>query len=243
MTALDRLHCIGELRFGGHRIPSSTGVQQRDPLGPLLFSLSLYKLLEGFSCNCHWLWYLNDGTIIGNQAEVAKFYNYILTKGTQFGLYLNPKKGEVYWPSGGQSFPGFPPIISFASWKARYPLWGSDQLITNQVAKTVDNVKDLHSLLPSLDDPQVELHTLQSCLNTCTCKINRLLWIVPFEEINQEFAIFDVSMHESSLKALFLMALFLMRPCHKPCYLLVWVGWALERFQPLLNQLPQSQTS
>ena len=35
-----------ELRFGNHRIVASAGVQQRDPLGPLLFSLVIMELVD-----------------------------------------------------------------------------------------------------------------------------------------------------------------------------------------------------
>ena len=54
----------GELRFGSHRILSTAGVQQGDPLGLLLFSLVILQLLDdigplsGMQLN---LWYLDDG--------------------------------------------------------------------------------------------------------------------------------------------------------------------------------------
>ena len=35
-------HTKGELRFGNHRIVASAGVQQGDPLGPLLFFAGYY---------------------------------------------------------------------------------------------------------------------------------------------------------------------------------------------------------
>ena len=37
---------VGELRFGQHRILSAAGVQQGNPLGPLLFSFVVLQFLD-----------------------------------------------------------------------------------------------------------------------------------------------------------------------------------------------------
>ena len=47
--------CIGELRFGPHRIASSTGMQQGDLLGLLLFSLSLLIFYPVLLSQLDWL--------------------------------------------------------------------------------------------------------------------------------------------------------------------------------------------
>ncbi|KAJ0538826.1 putative reverse transcriptase domain-containing protein [Helianthus annuus] len=57
------------LYVGDDHIWSTTGVQQGDPLGPLLFALVLHPLIHQIRDRCKLLfhaWYLDDGTIIGD---------------------------------------------------------------------------------------------------------------------------------------------------------------------------------
>ena len=88
--------------MGDDHILSTTGVQQGDPLGPLLFALVLHPLVLRVRDSCKLLfhaWYLDDGTIIGDAKEVAKALDVIIAEGPRLGLQLNIKKTEVFWPS------------------------------------------------------------------------------------------------------------------------------------------------
>ena len=72
-------------------ISSSCGVQQGDPLGPLLFSLVLAPIIEeikalGPRLN---LWYLDDGVIVGPPSLLQQAWDIIVTKGPGFGLFPN----------------------------------------------------------------------------------------------------------------------------------------------------------
>ncbi|GJV11486.1 putative reverse transcriptase domain-containing protein [Tanacetum coccineum] len=62
------------LYIGEHTLWSCQGVQQGDPLGPLLFSLVLHPLIckirDSFSLSLH-AWYLDDGTIVGDTLVVG----------------------------------------------------------------------------------------------------------------------------------------------------------------------------
>ena len=104
--------CVGELRFGPHRVESSAGIQQGDPLGSLLFSLVVLDNIgeiEGIDFS---VWYLDDGTFIGKRTAIVSLMDKLMSIGPGFGLHLNLSKCEIFWPSGDQSFSEFPEDIS-----------------------------------------------------------------------------------------------------------------------------------
>ncbi|MCE3352249.1 hypothetical protein LB357_14405, partial [Staphylococcus aureus] len=79
------------LLFCGHAgtISSEVGVQQGDPLGPALFSLAALHCmalpadirapLRGTG------WYLDDGLLVGEAADVARALDHIRAKGAEIG--------------------------------------------------------------------------------------------------------------------------------------------------------------
>jgi len=88
------------LLFNKHHIlESMTGVQQGDPLGPLLFCCALQALvlqIEDMAPVYH-KWYMDDGGIVGPPALLQRVWNLLVTEGPKLGLFLNPKKCEFSW--------------------------------------------------------------------------------------------------------------------------------------------------
>lgn len=99
-----RLHCPGisrwveffymhpaKLYYDQYIFSSALRVQQGDPLGPLLFALTLHPLVKNiassYKLDLH-AWYLDDGTIIGDTLEVSKALRIIETEG-QVEVYIS----------------------------------------------------------------------------------------------------------------------------------------------------------
>ena len=98
------------LWFDKWTLRSKEGVQQGDPLGPLLFSLAIQQIINTISEECPGLdlnqWYLDDGVIAGKHDEVLKAFNIIQKMGPPLGMDLNIKKNElVKFSSKKDDFP------------------------------------------------------------------------------------------------------------------------------------------
>ena len=197
--------CAGELRFGPHRILSTTGVQQGDPLGPLLFSLVLRDFLSNSPIPdglYFQLWYLDDGILVGTPTALSSFLDGLQLRGPSYGLHPNLSKCEVFWPSGDQSFADFPPAVKRVVLPQTggidflgSPIWGSPEFLSTFVGSVVDRVSVLQERLRDLDDPQVELHLLRSCLGVC--KLNHLLQTIPPGSVDSELQRFDDNLRRS----------------------------------------------
>ena len=104
-TCLDRTPVIDKLSFlayskpssviaSGHSITSSTGVQQRDPIGPLLFALAVDQFASGVESERN-VWYLDDATIGGSSESVFGDVQRCISGLKRIGLKVSPKKTEI----------------------------------------------------------------------------------------------------------------------------------------------------
>lgn len=82
-----------DLVFEGHTLHSFEGVHQGDPLGPLLFCLTMHPLLTSLNSSFR-IGYLDDVTIGGVADSVNSDVLSIHTNGPKIGLFLNTNKCE-----------------------------------------------------------------------------------------------------------------------------------------------------
>ena len=110
-------------------------------------------------------------------------------------------KCEVFWPSGDQNFPKFATEIQRSVQFhvgvdfLGFPVYGSPSYVTEFVSQRVDKILDSQDRLTGLEDPQVELHLLRSCLSLC--KLNHIIRTVPGFKINDVLMQFDSGLHHS----------------------------------------------
>ena len=137
------------------RIDSSEGIQQGDPIGPLLFCLTIHDLVLSLNSQFK-VFYLDDGTIGGKLEDISADLKRIEDQGRELGLYLNVNKSELI--SNDQSavasmLSSFPGLQSVPSEHAT--LLGSP-LGTNAMATVLD------SQIQQLKLTGERLHHLQS---------------------------------------------------------------------------------
>ena len=102
--------CQPTSMFNEHSIISATGTQQGDPLGALLFCITLQPVLEQVTSELN-IGYLDDITLGGIAADVGRDVEMIRVEAGRLGLKLNDAKCELinngFNECSHQAFSGF----------------------------------------------------------------------------------------------------------------------------------------
>lgn len=169
-----------DLHFGTTTLLSAGGVQQGDPLGPLLFAGALHSLVLDLRQGPLDLvfFYLDDGVIAGDVAAVGAAVAHIQAQSAQLGLHLNLDKSEAI--SLGATTAALsahlPPALVLDSSgqsrvQANFELLGAAvgdaAFIAAHTQKRTTSALDLLDAISTLDDPQVALRLLRSSGGHC----------------------------------------------------------------------------
>ena len=164
-----------KLYFGSEILSSEKGVQQGDPIGPLLFALAIQPLLRdisnGYSDEALQLVFsfLDDLILAGEQQAVSGAFKFLKAAASQIALEFNTSKCEVI-PAARESAiidkTLFPNDIIFRE-DGNFELLGgpigTDAFCNQHTQDRVDKAQKLLSALGELPDPQVALTLLRHC--------------------------------------------------------------------------------
>eukprot|EP00731_Ephydatia_muelleri_P000771 Em0001g771a len=184
------------------RIFSETGVQQGDPLGPLLFALVLQKILNAIDADddcihiLYQAWYLDDGTLAGKKSAILRALSLLDSIGPSLGIFINMSKCELFCKGDTSEFP--PSMKS--SHVPHLDLLGApigDYLFCGKYAasKRSEALKLLSRLVEvGASDPQVALILLHLCGSYC--KLIHLARATPPSLVSEALQLFDAEVRQ-----------------------------------------------
>jgi hypothetical protein len=166
--------CYGahsHLWFGDFVLSSQNGVQQGDPLGPLLFALTLLDTIKEIEALHPLLnkWYLDDGVIFGTHATIAKVIEILEGPSLRnIGLELNPSKCELIWLDPKfVRHDAFPPHYTNRITDGNFVIVGapigSPAHVDQHIRKVTSDAEKVWSQLGELQDVQAAYTLFRAC--------------------------------------------------------------------------------
>ena len=201
--------CYGSaphLFAGDYLLSSEAGVQQGDPLGPLLFALTIHPLI--LEMKNRWpkldllAFYLDDGTLVGDCKDVAAAFKFFCLEGPKFGIKVNMSKCQVWSPYGPVS-----DVLNIDLFPAEICRWDEDgiDLLGSPIGSVgyteafatskVEKIADLLDKIHIIEHAQYELILLRHTAGFC--KFNFVLRTCDHRKIQGAIAKFDQLMHDS----------------------------------------------
>ena len=175
------------LRFGRYTLLSDEGPQQGDPLGPLLFCVTVMQLVKRIKSQFN-IWYMDDGTIGGEVETLVADFKMLLEEGSKLGLAINASKCEIITDDADvvQKVKAIAPAIRHISTASAMLLGapiGSDQCVDEVLEAKLQELRRLADRV-SLLNAHDALFLLKNCfsipklsytLRTSPCYTHQLL--------------------------------------------------------------------
>ena len=151
-------------------LSSQTGVQQGDPLGPLLFSLVIASLVPRLDPSNKLLlhaWYLDDGLLCGPSAVILRAIKTLREATSWTGLSLKLEKCELFSRSDLSIFPDAIQRSNLPEFELLGSPIGDARFCERYIEGKRSEATELMEALRHLHNPQVALALLRSSASFC----------------------------------------------------------------------------
>jgi hypothetical protein len=171
------LGCRAILAAGEGQVECANGVQQGDPMSPLIFSITMAEIASVLEVHfkskgkpLEQQWYLDDGLFLLKTADVPELFNVLHSTAGSMGLALNRSKSEILGfgdLSTLAATTGAPALNNRYDWTyLGCPLsYASTQHPSFQAA--IERHKKLEARIGLVDDPQAQLALWRQCMGAC----------------------------------------------------------------------------
>ena len=165
------IYCYSQqshLYYSNKSVTSQSGVQQGDPFGPLLFSLTLWPIIEAeieskrpnLTQHC---WYLDDGIIAGTEPKLNEALDILNVSGKTCGLELRRDKCEVWSKGALKTIDSRMKRNSGEGLEIQGTAVGSPRFVASSIQKRVQKIEKILEDFECINDPQCALGILRSC--------------------------------------------------------------------------------
>ena len=141
------------------------------------------------------VWFLDDGTLVGDVDKVLEALKIIEAIGPTIGCHLNMAKCELWWPTMSDTslFPSSIRRVHQDGVELLGSPIGTDSFIQQYVTAIQVDLDGLDQIIGELNDTQTELSLLRGCLSFG--KINHLLRACPPATLFPVLDAFDKRLH------------------------------------------------